>query len=219
MKGLIFDMDGTMVDNMMVHHRAWQRKLAELGIEMDLGEVKEKIHGVNEEILERIFPGRFSPEERKIISAQKEAAYREIFLPQLRLVDGLSNFLTHCFAEGLPMSIGTAAPKENVDFVLDNLELRSYFRGVVHAGDVIYGKPNPEVFIRAAEAMSQDVTECLIFEDSITGAEAALRAGAEVMILTTTHRQEEFEEFDHIVAFLNNFEDLTLADLRRKVYG
>ena len=203
-------MDGTMVDNMMVHHRAWQQKLAELGLEMSIPEIKQKVHGVNEEILERLFGDRFTPEQRRQISREKEAAYRKIFLPQLRLINGLSDFLDVISASDIPMSIGTAAPPENADFVIDNLNLRHYFSGVFHAKSVKKGKPDPEIFEKAAASMGLSASECLIFEDSVTGAEAAARANASTIIVTTTHAQEEFEHFDHIVRFVKDFEGLDL---------
>lgn len=209
-KGFIFDMDGTMVDNMMVHHRAWQRKLAELGLELSLEEVKENIHGINEEILERIFGDRFTPAERRQIAWEKEAAYREIFLPELRLISGLPMFLEKAKMAGTPMAIGTAAPTENVDFVMNNLNLRPYFTGVFDAKDVTKGKPDPEIFEKAADSMGISAAECLIFEDSVTGAEAAKRAGAKAVIVTSTHAREEFAHFKNIVRFIEDFEGLEL---------
>jgi beta-phosphoglucomutase-like phosphatase (HAD superfamily) len=140
-KGIIFDMDGTMVDNMMIHHRAWQRKLAELGLDFTLQEVMAQIHGVNDEILVRLFGERFTAAERQQIAAEKEAAYREIFLPELKLIDGLPQFLDQLQQAGVPLVIGTAAPVENMDFILDELHLRPYFRAAFHAGDVSHGKP------------------------------------------------------------------------------
>ena len=89
MAAFIFDMDGTMVDNMMVHHRAWQIKLAELGLEMELEAVRQTIHGKNEEILAKLFGDRFTPEEFKRISWEKENAYRRQFISSLKLIDGL----------------------------------------------------------------------------------------------------------------------------------
>lgn len=213
MKGIIFDMDGTMVDNMMVHHRAWQRKLAELGLDLSLEEVKEKIHGINEEILARLFGDRFTPEQCRQISWEKEAAYREIFLPDLQLLPGLQDFLDQLKGADIPMAIGTAAPPENADFVLDNLELRPYFQGIFHAKSVSKGKPDPEIFEKAAASMGLAASDCLIFEDSITGAEAARRAGARAVIVTTTHAEEEFAGYDHIVRFVKNFQGLRLDDL------
>jgi beta-phosphoglucomutase len=214
-KGIIFDMDGTMVDNMMVHHRAWQRKLAELGLDLSIDEVKEKIHGINEEILERIFGDRYTVEERRRISWEKEAAYREIFLPELRLVPGLQGFLERAKATNIPMAIGTAAPSENVDFVLDNLNLRPYFTGVFDAKSVTKGKPDPEIFNVAAASLGLSTADCLIFEDSVTGAEAARRAGASTIIVTTTHAREEFAQFNHIVRFIGDFEGLEAGVLNQ----
>ncbi len=203
-------MDGTMVDNMMVHHRAWQRKLAELGMDLSLEEVKEKIHGINEEILERIFGDRFSVEERRRISWEKEAAYREIFLPELRLVRGLPVFLDKMKTAGIPMAVGTAAPTENVNFVVENLNLRPYFTGIFDAKSVTKGKPDPEIFEKAAASMGLSAAECLIFEDSVTGAETARRAGAPAVIVTTTHGREEFGHFENIVRFIEDYEGLGL---------
>lgn len=215
MKGIIFDMDGTMVDNMMVHHRAWQRQLAALGLQLTLEEVRQEIHGVNIELLERIFGSRFSEEERMKISNQKEQAYREIFLPELALIDGLSAFLDELIQQGLPIAIGTAAPVENVDFVLDNLGIRHYFQAIFHAGDVRKGKPDPEIFLLAAKSLGLKGEECLVFEDSPTGAEAAYRAGSKACIITTTHSQEEFQNFPHILTFVPSYQQLSLSQLKK----
>jgi len=202
-----------MVDNMMVHHRAWQRKLRNLGLDMTIGEVKEKIHGINEEILERIFGDRFTPEERRQIAWEKEATYREIFLPDLKLISGLPAFLNHIRATGLPMAIGTAAPPENAEFVVKHLDLRDYFSGVFHAKSVSKGKPDPEIFEKAAASMELPVADCLIFEDSVTGAEAAHRAGAQSVIVTTTHSKDEFAKYDNILRFIDDYRGLTLDTL------
>lgn len=209
-KGIIFDMDGTMIDNMMVHHRAWQRTLEDMGLKLTLEEVKEHIHGINSEILERIFGDRFTPEQRRQISAKKEAAYRDIFLPELQLIEGLSDFLNRLKAANIPMSIGTAAPRENVEFVMANLKLQEYFTGVFDAQSVNRGKPDPEIFELAADSMGLSASECLIFEDSLTGAEAAKRANARSIIVTTTHSREEFKHFDNILGFIKDFNEMKI---------
>ncbi len=207
-QALIFDMDGTMVDNMMAHHRAWQRKLRSLGMDMELEEVRQKIHGVNEEILLRLFGDRFDEEERRYHAQDKEAEYRRVFIHELQLLDGLPDFLKAIREASLPMGIGTAAPKENVDFVLDNLELRDWFGAVRHAGDVMKGKPDPEIYQQVAEGLNMPVQECVIFEDSPTGAEAAYNAGSPVVIVTTTHEPSEFSHLSNVLAFIEDFRAL-----------
>lgn len=208
----IFDMDGTMVDNMMVHHRAWQRKLAALGLDMTLEEVRQSIHGINEEILERLFGSRFSPEERRRIAWEKEAEYRDIFLSELKLVPGLDAFLKSAHQAGIRMGIGTAAPRENVQFVLDHLHLQPLFGSVIDASQVTKGKPDPEVFLRVAAELGAEPADCIVFEDSPTGAEAARRAGMKAVIITTTHTADEFAHFEHVVRVISDFEGLKPED-------
>ncbi len=204
----IFDMDGTMVDNMMVHHRAWQASLKELGTDWPIEKVMQEIHGVNEEILHRLYGDRFTRDERLSISAKKEKAYREIFLPELKLIDGLAAYLDSLKAAEIPLAIGTAAPPENANFLLDNLPIRPYFKAIFHAGDVKKGKPDPEVFLLGTEALNIAPQNCVVFEDSITGAAAAHNAGCAAIIVTTTHQEEEFAEFDQILEFIKDFSDL-----------
>ncbi len=201
-----------MVDNMMVHHRAWQRKLASLGLEMSLEDVRQSIHGINEEIIERLFGERFSPDERRRIAGEKEAEYRNIIRPELQLLPGLDAFLKTAFQLGIPMGIGTAAPPENVHFVLDELQLRPLFRTVIDAKMVSRGKPDPEVFLRVAENLGLPPEQCLVFEDSPTGAEATRRAGMPAVILSTTHTPDEFSGFDNILCIAPDFTGLQPGD-------
>lgn len=219
MKAAIFDMDGTMVDNMMVHHRAWQKKLAEFGLDMTLEEIKEKVHGINEEILERLFADRFTPDERRQISREKEAAYREIFLPDLKLVAGLPEFLNQLSGAGIPMAVASAAPPENVNFVLDNLALRPYFPVVLHARDVARGKPHPEIYLKAADGLGLPPGDCVVFEDSPVGATAASRAGCPLVVVTTTHVEADFTGISNISRFIPDFRTITFADLQRICAG
>jgi len=204
----IFDMDGTMVDNMMVHHRAWQASLKALGTDWSIEKVMQEVHGVNEEILHRLYGDRFTRAERLEISAKKEQAYRDIFLPELKLIDGISAYLDLLQAAKIPMAIGTAAPPENANFLLDNLPIRPYFKAIFHAGDVKKGKPDPEVFLLGIEALGIAPKDCIVFEDSITGATAAKNAGCAAIIVTTTHEEAEFVEFDHILGFIKDFRDV-----------
>jgi HAD superfamily hydrolase (TIGR01509 family) len=215
MKGIIFDLDGTMVDNMMIHHRAWQKKLSSLGLDLSLEEVMKQIHGINEEIIFRLFGDRFTPEQRTRISWEKEKEYRDIFSSDLKLIPGCDRFLKQLSTANIPLALGTAAPAENVDFVLDNLNLRGLFDSVLHSGDVSRGKPDPEVFIRNAENLGVSIDDCIVFEDSVVGAQTALNAGCPVVIVTTTHAQEEFLHFPHVIKFIDNYHGLQISDLLR----
>lgn len=210
-KALLFDMDGTMFDNMMIHHRAWQKKLRELGLEMTLDEVKRDIHGVNGEIIRRLFGDRFSSEEISQIAWDKEAAYRKIYADKIELLPGLQQFLDLAKSLEIPMGIGTAAPKENAFFAIESLNLNSYFNAVVHSDMVQRGKPDPQVFEMVATKLNIDLHECLIFEDSPTGAQAAANGNAKSIILTTTHTESEFSAIKGIQHFRNDYKNLRIS--------
>ncbi|MDX1628797.1 MAG: HAD family phosphatase [Fulvivirga sp.] len=204
-KGVIFDMDGTMVDNMMVHHRAWQNQLKKMGLSLSLEQVRQEIHGINEEILARLFGDELSNEQIKHYAGEKEAEYRRIFKPELKLIGGLEDYITSLKARGVKLAIGSAAPSENVDFVLDNLNLRHLFEVIMHAGDVQKGKPDPEIYQLIMNKLALKPQQCVIFEDSPTGAEAAVRSGAHTVVITTTHSQEEFSHLKEIQSFIKNY--------------
>lgn len=211
-KAVIFDMDGTMVDNMMVHHRAWQRKLTQLGLEMDLEQVRQEIHGVNKQILQRLFGDRFTDEDRERIAREKEEEYRKIFKDELKLIDGLDGFLEVLKSENLPMGIGSAAPVENVDFVLDELGIRDLFKVVKHAGDVKKGKPDPEIYLKVAADMGVNPEDCVVFEDTPTGALAGSAAGCKVIVILNTHEKAEFEEISGIERFITDYHFASLKE-------
>ena len=204
-------MDGTMINNMMIHHRAWQKKLKELGLEMSLDEVKRDIHGVNSEIIKRLFGDRFNEKEIAQIAWDKEAAYREIYADQIKMLPGLQQFLDTAKALQIPMGIGTAAPKENAEFAVEALHLEPYFQTVVHSDMVDRGKPDPQVFEMVAERLQVDLKDCLIFEDSPTGAKAAANGNAQSIILNTTHTQDEFAHIEQIKHFMVDYRDLKLT--------
>ena len=213
-KSVIFDLDGTMIDNMMVHHRAWQSKLAEYGIEMTVDEVQRRIHGVNIEILEREFPGRFTIDERILIAKEKEETYRHIYAPELELLTGLPKLLHDLKAANILMAVGSAAPPENVDFVLNTLNLWHYFNAVRHSGDVDRGKPDPQVYEMLLDEIAVSPDDCIIFEDSRTGAIAASRAGCKVIIVTTTHQPAEFSDVPGVIKFISDFSEITVEEIK-----
>ncbi len=214
MKAVIFDLDGTMINNMMVHHQAWQNKLAEYGIELTLEEVQERIHGVNVEILEREFPGRFTLEERIRIAKEKEETYRRIYASELELLTGLPELLHDLKSANILMGVGSAAPPKNVNFVLNSLDLWHYFVAVRHSDDVERGKPDPQVYEILLDELGVNPNDCVIFEDSRTGAIAASRSGCKVVVVTTTHQPAEFSDIPNIVKFISDFSEITLKEIK-----
>jgi beta-phosphoglucomutase len=203
MKAFIFDLNGTMINDMEYHNRAWQRLLNEdLAGNFTPEQVKEQMYGKNPEVLVRIFgPDKFSNEEMDRLSMIKERAYQKEFLPHLKLITGLNEFLEAAYQKGIPMAIGSAAIPFNIDFVLDNLNIRHYFKTIVSADDVELSKPHPETYLKAAQLLNVPATDCIVFEDVPKGVEAAANAGMKAVVLTTTHEMHEFAALDNVLHF------------------
>lgn len=198
-KAFIFDLNGTMIDDMDFHIRAWHAILTSLGAELSVEQVKLECYGKNEELLERIFPGRFSNEEMQAMILQKENTYQLEFKPHLKLISGLESFLQKAYAESIPMGIGSAALPMNINYVLDGLHIRHYFKAIVSAVDVTISKPHPETFLSCAKQLGVEPENCIVFEDSPKGVLAAKTAGMPCVVLTTMHSADEFEGADNIL--------------------
>lgn len=202
-----------MIDDMQYHIIAWHRILNELGAGLSLERVKAECYGKNNELLERIFPGRFSESEKNQMSLEKEKQYQQAFRPLLQLLPGLHPFLMQSKQAGIPMSIGSAAIMYNIDFVLDGLDIRHYFNALVSADDVQLSKPDPETFLSCAQRMGADPANCIVFEDAPKGVEAARRAGMKTVVITTLHETNEFSEWDNVLFCAANYEDARMKEL------
>jgi beta-phosphoglucomutase len=211
-KAYIFDLNGTMINDMPYHVKAWHRIARELGSKLSIDEIKQECYGKNEEVLERIFPKRFTPEEKGRIGFDKEVQYRTEFKPHLILIKGLDELLKRAYREGIKMAIGSAAIRSNVDFVLDGLQIRKYFDVIISADDVVHSKPDPETFIKCAGQLNIDCKDCLVFEDAPKGVEAAQNAAMDCIVITTMHNEVEFEDCKNIIAFIKDYESLKLTE-------
>ena len=209
-KALFLIPNGTMIDDMTYHVKAWHKIFNDLGANISMERMKEECYGKNHEVIERILPGRFSEEEKTEMSFAKETAYQKAFKPHLKLIDGLDEFLERAYQQKIQMAIGSAAIMFNIDFVLDGLNIRKYFSAIISADDVTRSKPDPETYLKCAEAMHLSPKDCIVFEDAPKGVESAFNAGMRSVVLTILHQQNEFEPYQNIVAFGKDYKDKSL---------
>lgn len=214
-KAFLFDLNGTMIDDMEYHLKAWYHILNDdLGANIGWEETKSHMYGKNSELLIRIFgPDRFTPEEIDHLSIEKEKRYQQEYKPNLKLIPGLGEFLEQAHALNIPMAIGSAAIRFNIDFVLDGLNIRHYFKAIVSADDVEISKPNPETYLKCADLLGVKATNCLVFEDAPKGVEAAQNAVMSSVVLTTMHEQEEFAAYSGILQYVKDYTQLSPAGL------
>jgi beta-phosphoglucomutase len=146
-------------------------------------------------------------------SMEKEKRYQEAYRPHIQLIDGLGDFLKKAFEKNIPMAIGSAAIPFNIDFILDQLDIRKYFSAIVSANDVRISKPDPETFLKAASLLQVEPSSCLVFEDAPKGVEAAQSAGIPCVVLTTMHNRNNFPGTNRILAFIQDYTDPFILSL------
>lgn len=181
----LFDLDGVLIHSMPTHTEAWRVYLRRY--EMEAGDIESRMNGLrNDQIVEAYFGNQLPPEEVSHHGAAKEALFREMMTPGLaaHIVPGISSFLSRHLP--VPKAIGTNAEPANVDFVLDTADLRSFFRVIVDGMQVVNPKPDPEIYLTAADRLGIEPSRCVVFEDSPSGVAAARAAGTRVVGITTT---------------------------------
>jgi beta-phosphoglucomutase len=184
---LILDMDGVILHSNPLHRKAWELYCRRFGIEMDEA-MHQRMYGRrNDDIVRDFFGQQLTPEEVHQHGAAKERLYREMMTPVIQesLVPGVRDFLERHRA--WPIAMATSAEPENVEFLLEAARLRPYFRALVDGHQVRNPKPDPEIYLRAAELLGAVPRDCVAFEDSHAGVQSARAAGMAVVGVLTTH--------------------------------
>lgn len=204
-KALIFDMDGTIVDNMRFHDDAWERWYGQYGLPFERATFSQRTAGMAiADIIGPHFPGADAAELERL-AEEKEGVYRETYRPHVAALGGLIDLLDRARSHGVPVAVGTAAAPPNIALVLDTLALRERFATIVSPSQGYRGKPHPDMFLAAAERMGVAPADCIVFEDAPNGVEAARRAGMRAVAVLTMLPAEAFAGFDNIIASVTDF--------------
>lgn len=213
---IIFDMDGVLIDSNPFHKIALKQFCRQHGHELGESQLREKIYGrTNKEWLTNLF-GNLPDEQLKAFADEKESLFRKIYKDDIRPLPGLIDFLEQLRRNNIARAIATSAPRSNVDFTFEKTPIGHYFDVVLNDTHVVKSKPHPEIYIKAAAAIGFDPARCIVFEDSLSGVEAGLGAGAKVIGVATTHSADEFSG---VAMTIQNFKNLTLPLLQEIFKG
>ena len=217
LKGLLFDMDGVLVNNLEIHRQAFAEFFRFYGVERTFDELNRVFGRGNDDIMGELMP-RDVVERVGIreLGYQKEAIYRRIYAPIIEPQPGLINFLADAEREGLCAAVGSSGYRVNVDFVLDKCDIARHFSAIVAGDEVTNCKPHPEIYLTAAAKLGLKPSECVVFEDAEAGIEAAHRAGIKVIALATTFDREFLAQTEADV-IVDDFRDVTIEMLRELV--
>ena len=185
-KALIFDMDGTLVQNMPYHLRAFDELAHRHGFEI-IEPANPRFFGMHNSV---IMPQVYSPEsiaghDIEKLSDEKEAIYRELYAGDVKLTDGLDELFQDAIDNGIKCAIGSAGPVENVEFIVKEGKLTERIDVIICNRDVTHCKPDPEIFNKCCERLGLAPSECVGFEDAVSGVKAAIAAGVRKMNIGT----------------------------------
>jgi beta-phosphoglucomutase len=215
LQGVIWDMDGVLVDSGEFHYRAWVETLTEYGIEFSREDFQTTF-GMNNEGILRMFLGeRFTEDLYSEISDKKERNFRRAIRGKVKLLPGVLPLLRALKIANIPQAVGSSAPQENIDAIMRELNLGSYFQIVVSAASMP-SKPDPTVFLTAARKLQAPADHCIVIEDAIAGVEAAHRGGMKCVAVTTTNTGVNLQSADRIV---NRLDEISIGDLMALLDG
>ncbi|MEL7001584.1 MAG: HAD family phosphatase [Bacteroidota bacterium] len=213
---VIFDMDGVLIDSNPFHKKSLNIFAEKYGHHLSDEELRLKVYGrPNKDWISRLFEKQLNKDQLFTYGEEKEAIFRDIYSHHIKPVNGLMKFLDRLRSLEIEMAIATSAPRSNIDFLFEHIDIKSYFPVVLDESDVSRGKPDPEVYLKAAERLGYSPDRCIVFEDSLSGVESAYSAGCKVVGVRTTHQEDEFK---NVVLTVDDFDDTHLIELRNLLF-
>ena len=197
-KGVLWDMDGVLVDTGDFHYQAWRQTLDQYKLAYSREQFNATFGMNNWSILELMLGPQLDQDTYTRISDQKEATFRQVIRGKVKPLPGAIKTLDQMRARGIRQAIASCAPPENIAALLEELHIQERFEAVV-SGYAMAGKPAPDVFLAAARAIGVATQNCLVIEDAVTGVKAAKRAGMACLAVTNTHPAESLGEADRVV--------------------
>jgi beta-phosphoglucomutase len=216
---VIFDVDGVVTDSYAPHFLSWQRMFGELGRTFSEDDFRATFGRTNRDIFGELYEGSLAEEQIRAWGDRKEVLYREIIAEKFTAMPGAVELIDALADAGIKVGVGSSGPPENIRVTLEKLERAHRVGAVVTAVDVTRGKPDPQVFLIAAERLGVPPARCAVVEDAVQGVEAANRAGMTSIGITSTTTREKLSHATLVVDALSELAPQRIADLIRTRTG
>jgi beta-phosphoglucomutase len=205
-KAFIFDMDGTIVDNISFHNRARLLLLERYEIKLQPAELNN-IHNLStKELVKQFFSTNLSHQEIKELDNEKQVIYRNLYKNHIQEIQGFRRLLNEAKNKGMLIALATMGCRENIDLVINTLGVKHCFDSIVSGGDVKKGKPYPDIYNLTLSLLNINPEDAFVFEDTFNGAMSAQQAGISVVGVSTSHSKEEFNSWG-VTECINNFNE------------
>lgn len=191
-QAVLFDMDGVVVDNLPYHVDAWLLFCERKNIPLTREIFYRELNGMNsKDTFEWFYKREMSRAEVEVLEEEKELIYREFYREHIKPAPGLLTFLKDLRNQGIKTALATSAGQGNIDFIVDGLGIRDQFDAIIGGAEVRKGKPDPEIYLKAAELVGIEPSACWVIEDSLQGIASGQSAGMRVVGISTSHTTEE----------------------------
>lgn len=213
-KGVIFDMDGVLINTGEFHKQSWYDLAEREGFAMTDEFFNDTFGMQNYQIIPRLAGRRMSREEIDKLADWKEQRFRDLIDEngKLPLMDGMEELIRGLKQSGFKLAIGTSTPAENLKFLLEHMPVHGEFDALVSSEDVENSKPAPDTFLKAAEKLNLPPQSCVVVEDAIIGVQAGKAGGMKVIAVATTRKKEELHEADIV---FDTPGDVTVSDFEK----
>jgi beta-phosphoglucomutase family hydrolase len=211
-QGVLWDLDGVLVDTGEFHFQAWSVLLPEYDIPFSRELFRATFGMNNAGVLSTLLGQRLRPELLAEISDRKEQRFREAIRGRTQPLPSVLAWLERLKAAGMRQAIASSAPSANIDALVDELGLRAYFEAIVSGFD-LPGKPDPTLFLKVARLIDVPPERCIVIEDAVAGVEAARRAGMKCVAVTTTNPAHALKAADVVIERLDELSPDTFQRL------
>jgi HAD superfamily hydrolase (TIGR01509 family) len=204
-KAFIFDMDGTIVDNISFHNRARLLFLERYGVKLQPNELNNIHNLTTKELIKRFISTNLTHQEIKELDNEKQVIYRNLYKNHIQEVPGLKKLLNEAKNKGMLIALATMGCRENIDLIINTLGVKHHFDSIVSGDDVKKGKPHPDIYKLNLALLNINPEEAIVFEDTYNGVVAAQQAKISVVGVTTSHSKEEMNSWG-VMDCVNNFD-------------
>jgi HAD superfamily hydrolase (TIGR01509 family) len=215
LQGVIFDMDGVIIDSHPAHRRAWQEFLRSLGKDVSHADLDFVLDGRKRNEILRHFLGDLSEHELRHYGDRKDKFFREA-LPDVKPIQGVIELIVELHDAGVPIAVATSASESRTRYTLQQLHLSRHFAVVVTGSDVVVGKPDPSVYQLVCQRLGKAPATVIAFEDAVSGIRAATEAGI-ICIGVTGHQSSEKLRRAGAVEVIENFKGCSIAHLESTI--
>ena len=198
LQGVIWDMDGVLIDSMELHYKIWNQVFSEYGVDFVRKDFNRHFGTTNLETVQTVLGNKISFKESVELAEKRQHLFEQQAIHEARLIPGVIQWLQFFFDRGIPQSIASSNAQCFIETIAKHLNINPFFQALVSA-EGLASKPDPAVFLESARRINAQSSRCLVFEDAVAGVEGAKKAGMKCIAITTTNSPTELVKADLII--------------------